>query len=247
VLIFDEAVSNLDQQTAEHFAQTINRLKGKVTMLFITHQVPKGLQVDEGAAAYYWQQQASESLAQEAHAATAAKAAPAVTANRLALGEAANAEALEVEINPPAELDFLTREAVLQMRRNAVRQYPMLLAANYSPRPAVFGQIEDLAPWWGIEGQFFHGSGIRSIDGPAEESRFILNPYLLVAAEFDDRWSKDLSESRLPGFPLICPPQQMIWKPREGLRRGQLRRRLHPRPAEAGVQLDLLQRQGFRL
>jgi hypothetical protein len=101
------------------------------------------------------------------------------------------------------------------MRRNAVRQYPMLLAANYSPRPAVFGQIEDLAPWWGIEGQFFHGSGIRSIDGPAEESRFILNPYLLVAAEFDDRWSKDLSESRLPGFPLICPPQQMIWKPRE--------------------------------
>ena len=39
--------SNLDQQTAEHFAQTINRLKGKVTMIFITHQVPKGLQVDE--------------------------------------------------------------------------------------------------------------------------------------------------------------------------------------------------------
>ena len=37
----------LDQQTAEHFAQTINRLKGTVTMIFITHQVPKGLQVDE--------------------------------------------------------------------------------------------------------------------------------------------------------------------------------------------------------
>jgi subfamily B ATP-binding cassette protein HlyB/CyaB len=47
ILIFDEAVSNLDQQTAEHFAQTINQLKGKVTMLFITHQIPKGLQVDE--------------------------------------------------------------------------------------------------------------------------------------------------------------------------------------------------------
>jgi len=46
-MIFDEAISNLDQQTAELFAQTINRLKGKVTMLFITHQVPKGLQVDE--------------------------------------------------------------------------------------------------------------------------------------------------------------------------------------------------------
>jgi subfamily B ATP-binding cassette protein HlyB/CyaB len=47
VLIFDEAVSNLDMQTAEHFAHTINKLKGKVTMLFITHQLPKALQVDE--------------------------------------------------------------------------------------------------------------------------------------------------------------------------------------------------------
>ena len=47
VLIFDEAVSNLDQQIAEHFAQTVNKLKGKVTILFITHQLPKGLQVDE--------------------------------------------------------------------------------------------------------------------------------------------------------------------------------------------------------
>ena len=47
VLIFDEAISNLDQQTAEHFAQTVNRLKDKVTMIFITHQVPRGLHVDE--------------------------------------------------------------------------------------------------------------------------------------------------------------------------------------------------------
>lgn len=47
VLIFDEAVSSLDQATAEHFAHTVNKLKGKVTMLFITHQLPKALQVDE--------------------------------------------------------------------------------------------------------------------------------------------------------------------------------------------------------
>ena len=47
ILIFDEAVSNLDQHTAEHFAQTVNRLKGKVSILFITHQLPKGLHVDE--------------------------------------------------------------------------------------------------------------------------------------------------------------------------------------------------------
>jgi subfamily B ATP-binding cassette protein HlyB/CyaB len=47
ILIFDEAVSNLDQHTAEHFARTINKLKGSVTMLFITHQIPRGLLVDE--------------------------------------------------------------------------------------------------------------------------------------------------------------------------------------------------------
>lgn len=47
VLIFDEAVSNLDQHTAEHFARTVSKLKGSVTMLFITHQIPRGLQVDE--------------------------------------------------------------------------------------------------------------------------------------------------------------------------------------------------------
>ena len=47
VLIFDEATSNLDQQTAEHFARTVNQLKGKVSMIFITHQLPKGLKVDE--------------------------------------------------------------------------------------------------------------------------------------------------------------------------------------------------------
>jgi subfamily B ATP-binding cassette protein HlyB/CyaB len=37
----------LDQPTAEHFAKTINKLKDKVTILFITHQVPKGLKVDD--------------------------------------------------------------------------------------------------------------------------------------------------------------------------------------------------------
>ena len=47
ILTFAEAVSNLDQQTAEHFGRTINKLKGQVTMLFITHQIPRGLQVDE--------------------------------------------------------------------------------------------------------------------------------------------------------------------------------------------------------
>jgi ATP-binding cassette, subfamily B, bacterial HlyB/CyaB len=46
ILIFDEATSALDGDTAEAFAKTINQLKGKVTMLFITHALPKALRVD---------------------------------------------------------------------------------------------------------------------------------------------------------------------------------------------------------
>jgi len=47
VLVFDEATSALDAQTAERFAQTVNKLKGVATILFIAHQLPKGLAVDE--------------------------------------------------------------------------------------------------------------------------------------------------------------------------------------------------------
>ncbi len=47
ILIFDEATSNLDSHTSEAFAKTINKLKGKVTILFITHQLPKGLKIDD--------------------------------------------------------------------------------------------------------------------------------------------------------------------------------------------------------
>ena len=48
ILIFDEATSNLDVATAEQFAQTVNQLKGKATILFIAHIVPRGLKVDHG-------------------------------------------------------------------------------------------------------------------------------------------------------------------------------------------------------
>jgi subfamily B ATP-binding cassette protein HlyB/CyaB len=46
ILIFDEATSSLDSETAEHFAKTVNQLRGKVAMIFITHQMPTSLAVD---------------------------------------------------------------------------------------------------------------------------------------------------------------------------------------------------------
>jgi len=46
LLIFDEATSNLDAQSASAVAATINRLRGHVSVLFIAHQLPPGLLVD---------------------------------------------------------------------------------------------------------------------------------------------------------------------------------------------------------
>lgn len=47
VLIFDEATSNLDAHTAEQFARTVSGLQGKITLLFITHQLPASLRFDQ--------------------------------------------------------------------------------------------------------------------------------------------------------------------------------------------------------
>lgn len=47
ILIFDEATSSLDPDTAAQLACTINRFRGRVTILFIAHQVPQGLEIDE--------------------------------------------------------------------------------------------------------------------------------------------------------------------------------------------------------
>ena len=46
VLVFDEATANLDGATAQALARTINALKGKVTLVFIAHQLPRGLEID---------------------------------------------------------------------------------------------------------------------------------------------------------------------------------------------------------
>ncbi len=46
ILIFDEATSALDAATVVACAQTVNKLRGKVTLVFITHQVPRGLELD---------------------------------------------------------------------------------------------------------------------------------------------------------------------------------------------------------
>ncbi|HYH44026.1 MAG TPA: peptidase domain-containing ABC transporter [Burkholderiales bacterium] len=47
ILVFDEAASGLDDATAEALARTINGLRGRVTIVFIAHQLPRALEVDD--------------------------------------------------------------------------------------------------------------------------------------------------------------------------------------------------------
>jgi ATP-binding cassette, subfamily B, bacterial HlyB/CyaB len=47
VLLFDEATSSLDAPTAEQLGRTINALKGRASILFIAHALPRTLQVDQ--------------------------------------------------------------------------------------------------------------------------------------------------------------------------------------------------------
>jgi subfamily B ATP-binding cassette protein HlyB/CyaB len=43
VLILNESTRGLDEVSAERVAETVNGLRGKVSMLFIAHKVPRGL------------------------------------------------------------------------------------------------------------------------------------------------------------------------------------------------------------
>jgi ATP-binding cassette, subfamily B, bacterial HlyB/CyaB len=47
VLIFDEATSSVDPATAEQLGRTITALKGRVTILFIAHLLPRSVQFDQ--------------------------------------------------------------------------------------------------------------------------------------------------------------------------------------------------------
>ena len=47
ILIFDEATSNLDDETANAFGETINQLRGTVTILMIAHKLPPSIEAIE--------------------------------------------------------------------------------------------------------------------------------------------------------------------------------------------------------
>ncbi|MBI5839719.1 MAG: hypothetical protein HZB19_06425 [Chloroflexi bacterium] len=138
--------------------------------------------------------------------------APRPNPNALAIGGESKADPLNIAIQEPLELDFKSKAEVLQIRSDTVQKYPQLLAREYIPFEAVFGQIVDGLPWWGLAGQIYYGRGLQSIEGESEETRFILNPYLLVAADF--YWT-DGSMDAVSALSFYCAPRGLYWRPRD--------------------------------
>jgi hypothetical protein len=146
---------------------------------------------------------------------------PAWADNDLAIGNESKVNsAIDIPINPPAELNWKTQDDVLNMRKHAVAPYRQLLKSSYEPSNDVFGAIEDKKPWWGLAGACVYGEGQRSIEGMAEESRFILNPWLLVAANPNALgvWNSSRITSadvKNPAFPFQWLPESLKIYPRQ--------------------------------
>lgn len=141
-------------------------------------------------------------------------------ANELAAGPKSSVEdELDVTINKLENFNYLTQEQILGLRAFHVMKYPQLLGKSYKPNNVVFGQIIDNKPWWGMRGAFLFGSGDRSIEGDSEESRFLVNPYLLVAPS---PWSAEIWDlDKLPeeelnkaDFPYCWFPCSLKYQPK---------------------------------
>lgn len=119
-------------------------------------------------------------------------------------------EEVSLAFNSPYEFDSLTKAQIMTLRKQAVLQYPDLIQGVYEYSPVVFGQIEDGLPWWGLKGQFCLGPGPSSMEGSSEESRFLLNPYVLLMLDSTNAFiNKDpICFAAQPN-----PPQSAQWYP----------------------------------
>lgn len=100
---------------------------------------------------------------------------------KLLLGRAAKTSGeTAIPINPVTTFIGFTRQQIYDLRKSEVAKHPELASGGYEPDVRIFGNIEDGKPWWGLEGLYFYGGGLKSIVGGSEESRFIPNPFLLV-------------------------------------------------------------------
>ena len=148
--------------------------------------------------------------------------------NQLAIGKFAHVSgSLEIDINPVVEFDFKKKSEILKLRSDAVHRHMELIKDKYIPSDAVFGGIEDSRPWWGLKGYHFYWKGQDSIKGASKESRYVMNPFLLVAAHLYgnslytliyERWKKSLSSDGSlvkDAIPSYSQAVKLRWWPKE--------------------------------
>jgi hypothetical protein len=120
---------------------------------------------------------------------------------------------VRIPLNPTVEYDGATRADILARRGARVSEHAEALAAfgsvRWAPSPAVFGQIVDGKPWWGLVGIARRGSGEQSIEGDSEESRFIENPLLLFAPK--ERFAHVPHDRGAPATPLWPRARTLAW------------------------------------
>ncbi len=119
-----------------------------------------------------------------------------------------------VPLNLPTLFNYKTRAEILAMRKREIDKIPGLLKSPYEPYTPIWSAIEDGKPWWGLAGAGIFDSGKRSMTGPAEESRFVMNPYLLVAANpgAGGIWNPAAftpKEMNDPAFPFFWLPESL--------------------------------------
>jgi hypothetical protein len=149
----------------------------------------------------------------------AAPKAQAEETNALVIGPSSPVHTpLEIPLRDAEIYNFKSKDYILAQRKKYLELTPQLVQGEYKPSSAVFGAMEDKKPWWGMYGRCVWGAGERSIEGPAEESRFISNPLLLVGADpaSATAWVKDKiqpSDLEQPDFPLVWKPKKLVYWP----------------------------------
>lgn len=118
-------------------------------------------------------------------------------------------KAMVIGINSMVKLDFKTKSEIYNIRKNYILGHPELIKVEYVPSEDVFGQIVDNKPWWGILGLSYYGPGQQSIKGPSEESRFLVNPFLLVG--LDSGHGLVVDDKNLTPIPIYPEPISLIW------------------------------------
>jgi hypothetical protein len=142
-----------------------------------------------------------------------------VRANDLAIGKFAKSnKPINIPLVQPIDLNFKTRDEIFRLRKQEIMKHPELLMDAYTPSDEVFGQVENKKPWWGVLGEGYYGPGQNSIRGASEESRFILNPYLLVGESMicglnKSRYTENDIINR--HVPMFYQPSNLKWYPKD--------------------------------